>query len=63
MGGYRIEVVESKLLKQKWHVRLVSSVNGQKIMWSEKYEDRDHAVTLATNLAEIMKVELRFVER
>lgn len=55
MGGYRVEVIETKGLRQRFHVRILAS-NGQVLFWSEKYRNRGYALELATNVATALGV-------
>ena len=52
---YVVRVVETRGLRQKFHVRIESGVNGQVLFWSEKYRDRDYAVGLADTIARSLR--------
>jgi hypothetical protein len=54
MGGYHVRLISTRGLKQRWHVRIESAANGETLLWSEKYRDRDHALQLARTFAELL---------
>ena len=52
MGGYRVRVMRTKRLRQKFHVRIESATPPfETLFWSEQYRDRGYALTMASIVA------------
>lgn len=45
------------LTRQRWWVEVVAR-NGEILLWSEKYANRGHAISLATEIAGHLDVDL-----
>ena len=52
MGAYRVRLLKTQRLKQKFHLRIESGVAPFKVLfWSEKYVNLGYARMLGQNIA------------